>query len=65
MAGDNVASCTPTAASARPRPQLKGLHANFMKKHLAIGVISSFVAVALAKVLINDPRKKAYAEYYK
>lgn len=63
MAADAVASSTPS--SVRPRPQLKGLHANFMKKHLAIGVISSFVAVALAKVLINDPRKKAYAEYYK
>lgn len=64
MAGDAVASATPTS-SGRPKPQLKGLHANFMKKHLFIGIASSFVAVIAAKLLINDPRKQAYAEYYK
>lgn len=62
MAGDKVAAPT---SSGRPRPQLKGHHAAFMKRHLYIGIALSLASVAAAKVLINDPRKRAYAEYYK
>lgn len=63
MAGDAVASSTP--GSSLPRPLLKGRHANFMKKHLAIGIGMSLVSVYLTKVFVNDKRKAAYAEYYK
>ncbi|XP_031623800.1 cytochrome c oxidase subunit 6C [Contarinia nasturtii] len=60
MAGE-VAS----ASASLPRPVLKGRHAQFMKKHLAIGIGMSLVSVYLTKVFVNDKRKAAYAEYYK
>lgn len=47
------------------RPQLKGRHALFMKKHLTIGILYAFATVLVAKYTINEPRKRAYAEYYK
>lgn len=61
MAGDAVAS----AGSSLPRPQLKGRHAAFMKRHLFIGIGMSLVSVYLTKIFVNDKRKAAYAEYYK
>lgn len=47
------------------RPVLKGHHAAFMKKHLAIAIIYSLACVAAVKFAVNEPRKRAYAEYYK
>lgn len=64
MAGDAVASNAPTT-SGRPRPQLKGHHAAFMKRHLYIGIAVAIAGTVLAKLLINDPRKRAYAEFHK
>lgn len=69
MAGEAVT--TPAAASVsssvsgRPAPQLKGRHAAYMKRHLFIGIGLAISGVIVAKLLINDPRKRAYAEYYK
>lgn len=48
-----------------PKPQLKGRHALFMKKHLSIGLLYSFSWVMLTYFTVNEPRKRAYAEYYK
>lgn len=61
MAGDAVAA----QQQSLPRPQLKGRHATFMKKHLAISIGISLVAVYLTKVFVNDKRKAAYAEFYR
>ncbi|XP_031620388.1 cytochrome c oxidase subunit 6C-like [Contarinia nasturtii] len=47
------------------RPQLKGRHVLFMKKHLSIGIAYALATVIIAKYTINEPRKRAYAEYYK
>lgn len=58
---DSVAS----SSNNLPRPQLKGRHAAFMKRHLAIGIGMSLVSVVLTKIFLNDKRKLAYAEYYK
>lgn len=46
-------------------PQLKGRHADFMKKHLTIGISLSITMMVLVKFIVNEPRKKGYAEYYK
>lgn len=46
-------------------PQLKGRHADFMKKHLTIGITLAISSMVLTKLIVNEPRKKAYAEYYK
>lgn len=64
MAGDAVSSNAPTN-SGRPRPQLKGHHAAFMKRHLFIGIALAITGTALTKLLVNDPRKRAYAEFHK
>lgn len=47
------------------RPLLKGHHQAYMKKHLTIGLIISCSLVVATKFLLNEPRKAAYAEYYK
>lgn len=47
------------------RPVLKGRHAVFMKKHLAIAIVYALTCVAAVKFTVNEPRKRAYAEYYK
>lgn len=53
------------SASSGSRPVLKGRHAVFMKRHLAIGIIYSLACVVAVKFTVNEPRKAAYAEYYK
>lgn len=53
------------SASSAVRPVLKGRHEVFMKKHLAIGIIWSLAMVVAVKFSVNEPRKRAYAEYYK
>lgn len=60
-----MASGAVMESSSGPRPLLKGRHTLFMKKHLTIGLAYSFACVILTKLLVNEPRKKAYAEYYK
>lgn len=67
MAGDsaNVTASTPATASGRPRPQLKGLHLAYMKKHLYLAIAFSVSGMIAAKFLINEPRKRAYAEYHR
>lgn len=60
-----MADAVSNPTNSLPRPILKGRHAAFMKKHLAIAIGTSFISVYLAKVFINDKRKEAYAEYYK
>lgn len=61
MAAESVA----TSTSGRPRPKLKGHHEAFMKKHLFIAIGLALVGVVATKYLVNEPRKKAYADYYK
>lgn len=51
--------------SGRPRPILKGHHTAYMKKHLYIGIAFSLAGMIAAKFLINEPRKRAYAEFHK
>lgn len=52
-------------SSGSSRPVLKGRHMAWAKKHLFIAIAVGFGGVIAAKLLINEPRKKAYAEYYK
>lgn len=54
-----------TSSNNLPRPVLKGRHAAFMKRHLIGAIAFGFFGVAVTKVLVNDKRKLAYAEYYK
>lgn len=53
------------AEAATVVPVLKGRHHAWVKRHMAIAIAVSFSLVLLAKLTINDPRKRKYAEYYK
>lgn len=53
------------SASSGSRPMLKGRHAVFMKRHLAIGIVYALTCVVAVKFAVNEPRKAAYAQYYK
>lgn len=53
------------SVGASGRPVLKGRHMAWAKKHLFISIGLAFAGVIAAKLLINEPRKKAYAEFYK
>lgn len=53
------------SVSNATRPLLKGRHNAWVKKHMAIAIGYSFAWVIAVKLLVNEPRKRAYAEYYK
>uniref|UniRef100_A0A0K8TPJ2 Putative cytochrome c oxidase subunit vic n=1 Tax=Tabanus bromius TaxID=304241 RepID=A0A0K8TPJ2_TABBR len=59
-------SQTPAVEAARAvKPQLRGLHHATIKRNLfvAFGLVT-FVTTTF-KFLVNEPKKKAYAEFYK
>lgn len=65
MAGEsNVTANVPTSTD-RPRPKLKGHAAAYGKKHLAIAFGVAVLGGLAQKLLVNDPRKRAYAEFHK
>lgn len=47
------------------RPQLKGAHLAVMKKNLYVAIALSIASGIAYKYTICEPRKKAYAEFYK
>ncbi|KAG5681076.1 hypothetical protein PVAND_010542 [Polypedilum vanderplanki] len=47
------------------KPQLRGLLASQIKKNLIVAGVIVTVLVTSTKFLRNEPRKKAYAEFYK
>lgn len=47
------------------RPQLKGAHLAAMKKNLYVAIGLSILSGIAYKLAIADPRKRAYAEFYK
>ncbi|XP_037927542.1 cytochrome c oxidase subunit 6C [Teleopsis dalmanni] len=58
-------SSTPAATGSIPKPVLRGLHNATIKKNLIVAIALTTVATVAFKVLVNDPKKKAYAEFYK
>lgn len=64
MAGE-AAAVAPSSGPI-PRPALlKGLHNATVKKNLVISIGLCIAASILFKVTVSDPRKKAYADFYK
>lgn len=47
------------------RPQLRGAYEKKTKFHLVLSVLLSIAVGASYKYGIGEPRKKAYAEFYK
>lgn len=55
---------TPAPASGSA-PVMRGLHNLQTKRQLAIAIGLTAVITVAFKVIVNDPKKKAYAEFYK
>ncbi|XP_061460077.1 cytochrome c oxidase subunit 6C [Rhineura floridana] len=53
------------SAALLPKPQMRGLLAKRLRIHIVGAFLFSFGCVALYKFGVADPRKKAYAEFYK
>ncbi|KAJ3648652.1 hypothetical protein Zmor_020440 [Zophobas morio] len=53
------------AVSKTPKPQLRGLLHNQIKRNLIWACGMCFVAAVAQKFLVNDHRQNIYAEFYK
>nr|XP_043879982.1 cytochrome c oxidase subunit 6C-1 [Solea senegalensis]XP_043879983.1 cytochrome c oxidase subunit 6C-1 [Solea senegalensis] len=48
-----------------PKPLMRGLLARRLKFQLPMAFVASFLVAYGYKFLVADPRKRAYAEFYK
>ncbi|KAM7421868.1 hypothetical protein PAMA_010094 [Pampus argenteus] len=48
-----------------PKPMMRGMLAKHMRIHLPLAFAVSFGAALVLKYTVTEPRKKAYAEFYK
>uniref|UniRef100_A0A8C9AMQ9 Cytochrome c oxidase subunit 6C n=1 Tax=Prolemur simus TaxID=1328070 RepID=A0A8C9AMQ9_PROSS len=51
--------------SALVKPQMRGLLAKHLRLHIVGAVIVALGAAALYKFAVAEPRKKAYADFYR
>lgn len=56
---------TNAPAVASSGPVMRGLHNLQTKRHLGIAIGLTTVITIAFKLLVNDPKKAAYAEFYK
>lgn len=52
------------ATSSSAGPVLRGLHNATIKRNLAVALGLTAVITVAFKILVNDPKKAAYAEFY-
>ncbi|KAH8412877.1 hypothetical protein KR009_006443 [Drosophila setifemur] len=52
------------ATSSSAGPVLRGLHNATIKRNLAVALGLTAIVTVAFKVLVNDPKKAAYAEFY-
>ncbi|KAH8241514.1 cytochrome c oxidase subunit 6C-1 [Drosophila bipectinata] len=52
------------ATSSSAGPVLRGLHNATIKRNLAAALGLSAIVTIAFKLLVNDPKKAAYAEFY-
>ncbi|XP_030383105.1 cytochrome c oxidase subunit 6C [Scaptodrosophila lebanonensis] len=55
---------TNTPATTSAGPVLRGLHNATIKRNLAVALGLTAIITVAYKVLVNDPKKAAYAEFY-
>lgn len=48
-----------------PKPVLRGLHNASIKRNLAVSGVLCVISVIAFKVFYVDPKKQAYADFYK
>ena len=54
-----------SAAAVVAKPLMRGLHTATIKKNLIVATGLTTIITVAYKMLVNDPRKAAYAEFYK
>ncbi|GIX93771.1 COX6C domain-containing protein [Caerostris darwini] len=47
------------------KPQLRGLFRSYLKKHISIAIVLGIVGSIAWKIGVMDPRKRAYADFYR
>uniref|UniRef100_A0A2R5LF95 Putative cytochrome c oxidase subunit vic n=1 Tax=Ornithodoros turicata TaxID=34597 RepID=A0A2R5LF95_9ACAR len=47
------------------KPQLHGLLRSYLRKHIALACVCGVVGAVAWKLLVAEPRKRSYAEFYK
>ncbi|CAI5797380.1 cytochrome c oxidase subunit 6C [Podarcis lilfordi] len=53
------------SAALLPKPQMRGLLASRLRKHIVVAFLFSMGCAAGYKFGVAEPRKRAYAEFYK
>ncbi|XP_034982019.1 cytochrome c oxidase subunit 6C [Zootoca vivipara] len=53
------------SAALLPKPQMRGLLASRLRKHIVVAFLFSMSCAAGYKFGVAEPRKRAYAEFYK
>ncbi|XP_058524568.1 cytochrome c oxidase subunit 6C [Ochotona princeps] len=53
------------APSALAKPQMRGLLARRLRVHIVGAFVAALSAAALYKFAVAEPRKKAYADFYR
>uniref|UniRef100_T1DJB3 Putative mitochondrial cytochrome c oxidase subunit vic n=1 Tax=Psorophora albipes TaxID=869069 RepID=T1DJB3_9DIPT len=48
-----------------PKPVLRGLHNASIKKNLVVASVLCVISVVACKTMYVDPKKQAYADFYK
>ncbi|KAB5583915.1 hypothetical protein PHYPO_G00101310 [Pangasianodon hypophthalmus] len=62
----NTRSCIERSFSmSLPKPQMRGLLAKRLRFHLPLAFALALSAAATFKFTVTEPRKKAYADFYK
>lgn len=52
-------------AAKIPKPVLRGLHNASIKRNLIVSGVLCTISVIAVKLLYVDPKKQAYADFYK
>merc|ERR1712243_128422 len=47
------------------KPKMRGLLTDQIKKHLLVSTVLSVLSAYAYKVMVGDPRKQTYAEFYR
>ncbi|XP_066482070.1 cytochrome c oxidase subunit 6C [Tiliqua scincoides] len=53
------------SAALLPKPQMRGLLAKRLRKHIVVAFVFAFGCAASYKFGVAEPRKRAYADFYK
>ncbi|KAJ6639548.1 Cytochrome c oxidase subunit 6C [Pseudolycoriella hygida] len=54
-----------SAVATAGRPVLKGLNNAQIRKNITVAIVLSITSMFAYKFLVNEPKKRDYAEFYK